>query len=138
MAARKTAREKLNIEKEPKKVRLDHDFSGISAGSLMFVGTPKIIDAYIRDIPYGQTRTVIAMRQDIARRRGCDATCPLSTGMFVRIAAEAAIESMEEGHAVSDVTPFWRLLSGADKIAKRLPIDAEWIDRQRALEQQDA
>ncbi len=121
-------------KKEPKTVRLEFDLSGIPAGSLMFVATPEIIEDYIRRIPPGETRSLIAMRREIARRRKCDATCPVSTAIFVRMLAETALKEIAAGRPVSDVTPFWRLISSADKIAKRLSIDPEWIDTQRGLE----
>lgn len=132
---KKTARQKLlDGKKQPKKVRLEYDFSRIPARSLMFVGTPQIVDQYIRDIPYGTTRTIMAMRRELARKRKCDATCPVSTAFFVRIAAEAALEDIEAGKELSEVTPFWRLLSSTDKITKKLPIDPQWVDEQRGLE----
>lgn len=121
-------------KKEPKTVRLEFDFSGIPAGSLMFVATPEIIEDYIRRIPFGETRSLIAMRREIARRRKCDATCPVSTAIFVRMIAETALKDLASGTPISEVTPFWRLVSSADKIAKRLPTDPAWIDTQRALE----
>ena len=58
MAKKLTACEKLKRKKSPKKVNLEFDFAGIKAGSMMFVGTPMIVDGYIRKIPHGKTRTV--------------------------------------------------------------------------------
>jgi len=121
-------------KKEPKTVRLEFDFSGIPAGSLMFVATPDIIEDYIRRIPRGETRSILAMRREIARRRKCDATCPVSTAIFVRMVAERALKDIAAGIPVSEVTPFWRIISSTDKIAKRLPADSAWIDTQRTLE----
>ena len=130
----KSAREKLAQKKEPKKVVLGGDFSGIKAGQKMFVATPQIVADYIQKIPHGETRTIERMRKDIARRRKCDASCPVSTAIFVRIAAEAAIEDMDDGKTPAEVIPFWRLISSNDKVAKKLNIDSAWIDQQRAQE----
>jgi len=130
----KSAREKLSEKKEPKKVVLGGDFSGIKGGQTMFVATPQIVAEYIRKIPFGQSRTIERMRNEIARRRKCDASCPVSTAVFVRIAAEAAIEDLNEGKSPSEVIPFWRLISSKDKVAKKLAIDGAWIDEQRASE----
>ncbi|MFN3313514.1 MAG: hypothetical protein ACK46Q_08615 [Hyphomonas sp.] len=132
----RTPRPRKTPAKQPKTVRLEFDFAGIKSGSLMFVATPDILAAYIRQIPYGETRTIIAMRREIARRRRCDAMCPVSTAIFLRQIAEAALRELAEGQPVSDVTPFWRLISSGDKIAKRLPVDPSWIDTQRAIEAQ--
>ena len=130
----KTAKERMAATAHPKKVMLNKDFAGVRAGQMLFVGTPQIIRDYIARIPCGESRTIPQMRGDLARRRKCDATCPVSTSIFIRVAAEAAIEDLENGKPPDQVTPFWRLLSGKDKIAKRLPIDPDWIDRQRAME----
>jgi hypothetical protein len=130
----KTALEKLNEKKEPKKVLMEKDFAGIKKGQWMLVATPEIVANYIRNIPPGTTRTVHQLRHDLAKRRKCDAACPVSTSIFVRIAAEAAIEEMDGGKPVEQVIPFWRVVAGDDKIAKKLSIDPAWIDHQRELE----
>ena len=130
----KSAREKLNAKKEAKKVVLTHSFAGGKEGQLMFVGTPGIIADYIEKIPYGETRTVEKLRGDLARRRKCDVTCPMSTAIFVRIAAEAALEDLADGKSAAEITPFWRLIDGQHKIAKKLDVDSAWINEQRELE----
>ncbi|MEM9621203.1 MAG: hypothetical protein AAF993_06110 [Pseudomonadota bacterium] len=131
----KTATQKLQQKKDKKKVVLEHDFAGIKAGQLMLVGTPQMVDAYIRKIPYGETRTIHRLRNELARRNRCDATCPVSTAIFLRICAEAALEAMDQGTAPAEITPFWRVVAPEDKIAKKLNIDSEWIRHQRASEQ---
>ena len=130
----KSAAERLNAAKEPKIVVLDTDFAGVAKGKKLFVATPQIIDQYIKKIPYGETRTILRLRRELARRRKCDATCPVSTAIFIRISAQAAIDELEDGAPVSNITPFWRLLTSEDKIARKLTIDTQWIDMQRELE----
>jgi len=131
----KSAKERLEADKQQKIVVLEKDFAGVKKGQTLFVATPKIVDTYIRKIPYGEKRTIERMRRELARRRKCDATCPVSSSIFIRIAAQAAIDEMVDGKPVSEVTPFWRLLTSKDKITKRLNIDAEFVDVQRASEQ---
>ncbi|MEO1066549.1 MAG: hypothetical protein AAFW47_04140 [Pseudomonadota bacterium] len=134
----KSAKERLGEKKEPKKVMLDKDFAGVKRGQMLFVATPQIVADYIEKIPPGETRTIERMRREMARRRGCDASCPVSTAIFIRIAAEAALEDIEDGKPVGDVIPFWRLLKSGDTIAKKLSVDGGWIDLQRELEAQTA
>jgi len=76
------------------------------------------------------------MRKQLARKRGCDETCPVSTAFFVRTVAEAALEDLAEGKPLSEVTPFWRLISSKDKVVAKLPTDPEWLDAQRAMEKE--
>ncbi len=130
----KSAIEQLNSDKQPKMVVLDKDFAGVKQGQRLFVATPKIVDDYIRSIPYGETRTIERMRRDMARRRKCDASCPVSTAIFIRIAAQAAVDEMNAGKEMSEVSPFWRLLKSSDKITKKLSVDSAWVDQQRLAE----
>ncbi len=132
----KTAKQRLSEKKASKIVTLEKDFAGVKKGQTLFVATPQIVDEYIARIPYGETRTIERMRADMATRRKCDASCPVSTAIFIRISAEAAIEDMAAGVPYADVTPFWRLLTSKDKIAKKLSIDPNWLDTQREMEQQ--
>ena len=134
----KTALEKLAQKKDTKIVVLDHEFAGIKAGQKMFVATPQIVDRYIRSIPFGETRNIVRLRNELARRHRCDAACPMSTSIFVRISAEAALEELAEGAPLDDVAPFWRVLTSADKITKKLTVDPAWVDQQRALEAEAA
>ena len=133
-----SARDKMKAKKTIKKVDLDFAFGGLKPGQKMLVGTPQLIDAYIRSIPFGETRTVEAMRNAVARKHGCNGMCPISTSIFIRTASEAALEEMANGAKPSEVSPFWRLIDGQHKIAKRLSVDGAWIDEQRRLESETA
>jgi hypothetical protein len=126
---------KLNAKKLPKRVQLDKDFAGIKAGSMLFVGTPQIIDAYMRSVPAGETRTIERMRRELARQNKCDATCPVSTAIFMRISAQAAIEQMNTGKVTADITPFWRVIEPQSTIASKLTVDSQWIAQMRESEQ---
>ena len=130
----KSAREHLNAKKHEKLVVLEKDFAGIKAGNTMFVATPQIVDDYIRSIPKGESRTIVRMRNELARQWNANATCPVSSAIFLRISAQAAIDDMEDGKPVTEVTPFWRVISSKDKVAKKLSIDSQWIDIQREAE----
>jgi hypothetical protein len=132
--AKKTAREKLAVKKDIKKVLMEKAFGGIKPGETMLVANPQMVDAYIRQIPHGEARSLPELRLDLAKTEGCDGTCPMSTSIFVRMVAEAALEDLQDGKTVSEVSPFWRVITSSDKIAKRLSLDAAWIDEQRSLE----
>jgi 6-O-methylguanine DNA methyltransferase, DNA binding domain len=125
---------KLNVKKLSKRVVLDKDFAGIKAGSTLYVGTPQLIDEYIKKIPYGEVRTIIRLRNELARRNKCDATCPVSTAIFLRISAQAAIEKMKAGVPLNELSPFWRIIDAGSTIAKKIDVDSEWINHQRELE----
>ncbi|MEC7956484.1 MAG: hypothetical protein VX158_04605 [Pseudomonadota bacterium] len=129
-----TAIERLNKAKSPKVVILEKDFAGIHAGSSMFVATPKIVDEFINKMPYGRFITMPELRADLAIEYDCDATCPVSTAIFLRVVAEAALEHLEQGATTADITPFWRVVAPGDKISARLPIDQKWLEARRQEE----
>ena len=129
-----TAIERLNKAKSPKVVILEKDFAGIRAGSSMFVATPKIVDEFINKMPSGRFITMPELRADLAIEYDCDATCPVSTAIFLRVVAEAALEHLEQGATTADITPFWRVVAPGDKVSARLPIDQKWLEELRAAE----
>ena len=132
--AKKTAREKMAVKKEPKRVLMDKAWAGMQPEQMMFVATPQIVDAYIRSISHGQTVTIPEMRDALAERENCAGTCPMSSAIFVRMVAEAALEDLADGKQVSEIAPFWRMITSRDKMVKKLKIDPDWIDQQRAME----
>jgi hypothetical protein len=130
----KTWKEKIAVKKSPKRVVLEKDFAGIPAGTLLFVGTPQIVDTYIKKIPHGRTQTMHSLRRDLAKQHDCEATCPVSTAIFVRMSAEAAWDDIEAGVALDKVSPFWRVVEPDSTIAKKLRADSAWIAHQRSIE----
>lgn len=64
---KKTAKDHLHANKQEKVVVLENDFAGVKRGQTLFVGTPQIVDKYIKKIPYGEQRTIIRLRNELAR-----------------------------------------------------------------------
>lgn len=129
---------KMQKAREPKRVRLEADFAGIKAGQMLFVGTPAIVDAYVRRVPRGETRSIVRLRREIARQHRCSAMCPVSTAIFLRMVAEAAWEQFEAGADLGDIAPFWRVVEPDSVLAKKLRADSRWIALQREREASDA
>lgn len=130
----KSAREKLAVKKEKKIVTMDKSVWGLKPGQKLVVLTPQIVDAYVKEIPVGETKTIDDLKSEMAALENCDATCPLSTAIFVRMVAEAALEDLKDGKPVAEVSPFWRLIDGQHKISQKIDVDCQWIDEQRASE----
>lgn len=132
--AKAASEKKGGKKKEPKRVVLETRFAGIEAGSILYVATPDIVADYVRKIPAGQTRSIPQMRRDLAKKNKADATCPVSTAIFLRSVAEVSLKQMAEGTASAEVTPFWRIVDAGTPIAKRLDLDADWIEGLRSAE----
>ncbi len=111
--AQKSAREKLEREGLPKVV---DDPRG--RGRLL-IPRPLDIDALMRRVQRGKLATVDQIRERLAIDAQADLTCPLTTGIFLRIAAEAAEEDASRGEA--DITPYWRVIKGDGSLNEKLP-----------------
>ncbi len=75
---------------------------------------------------------VAKMRQFLAKVHHADATCPVTTGIFLRIVAEAAYEEYLEGK--QDITPFWRVIEPDSILAKKLVATPAFIVAMRERE----
>jgi hypothetical protein len=93
----KTWTDKVNdLIKEFQVKKLDKDFADMPAGAKMLIATPKIVDEYVRHIPKGKSGSLAIMRKDLASEYGTDYTCPVTSGIFLRIVSEAAHEQIEK------------------------------------------
>ncbi|MFM7638188.1 MAG: hypothetical protein ACKO67_00525 [Bacteroidota bacterium] len=127
---RKSWLEKLNEKKEPKIKRIDIDFADIPAGSNMFIATPKLVDEYIQQIGIGKRIDIKTLRKDLAIEHNADYTCPVTTGIFLRIVAEANYEKLQSGKRIEEITPFWRVIEPKSALAKKLTFGQEFILKQ--------
>ena len=115
--SRKTWREKLE---SPREAEVVDDRRG--RGRLL-IPRPLDVDALMRQVPAGKLATVEQIRERLARDHGADLTCPLCTGIFIRMAAEVAEEDMNAGKA--DATPYWRVVKADGSLNEKLPGGAE-------------
>ncbi|NTS40828.1 hypothetical protein HRG84_07910 [Flavisolibacter sp. BT320] len=132
---RKTWRQKLEDGRQPHVEVAGKAFAGITPGQKMLIPTPKLIDAYIRQIPEGKAVDSQTLRKDLALQNGAEVTCPLTTGIFLRIVAEAAQEAYEKGESVDTITPFWRVITEKSPIAKKLTFGTQFLKEQRKKEE---
>ncbi len=131
----KTWREKYNGRTAPETKRLEVAFAGMKPGQMMLISTPAEIEEWLRSIPSGSTRTVEELRSALAQRHAADVTCPATTGIFLRIVSEIALEELADGKAINQITPFWRVVDPSSPLASRLSCGSEWIRATRDTEQ---
>ena len=132
--ANKTWIEKRDCDKSFKIKTIDKKFADIPEGSKMFISTPKIIDDYIKNIPFGKSTELSIMRNDLAIDYQADKTCPVTTGIFLRIISEASYMELKQGKVIDEVTPFWRIVNPKSKLANKLECGIEFIEKQRENE----
>ena len=114
--------ERFNKENKEKIKKLTFNFADIKKGQKMLVSSPKSISKYIKKIPSGKKRTVIQMRDALAKKAKADKTCPVSTGIFLRIAIEASLEEQKKEKLKKPNLPFWRIIDENTPILKKLSI----------------
>lgn len=140
MKTRTSWREKLERQQDPKKVDIPSRMQERFGKGTMLIPRPLDVDALVRTIPRGQLVTQGQIRSKLASTHKTDTTCPMTTGIFLRIAAEAAEEDLSNGK--KRVTPYWRVIKddgglnpkfpgGARAQALRLKQEGHIIERAR-------
>jgi alkylated DNA nucleotide flippase Atl1 len=111
-------REKLARSQEPKIVDIPPKMARFGEGT-MLIPTPQLVDKLIRAVPRGKLVTVGELRRRLAADFEASVTCPLTTGIFVRIAAEAAEE--ERAGGARRITPYWRVIKDDGSLNPKFP-----------------
>ena len=92
-------------------------------GRRVLVPTPLLVDGLIRKVRKGKLVTVRRIRERLAKDFNAEATCPLTTGIFVRIVAETAEEDLQAGK--KRVTPYWRVVRDDGSLNEKFPGSVE-------------
>lgn len=82
----------------------------------------------------GQTMTMPEVRAKLSQQYDADVTCPVTTGIFLRIVTEAAYEAFSAGMPIEDVTPVWRVLDAKAPTLKKVSFNPDFILNQRTKE----
>lgn len=114
--------EKMKKPKEPRIVQIKpgwHRWQQQYGNGTMLIATPRLVEGLMRKATKGKLLTIGQIRERLAKDYGATTTCPLTTGIFTRIVAEAANEELEAGKA--RVTPFWRLIRDDGSLMEKFP-----------------
>jgi hypothetical protein len=136
MAKKKSWSDKLNDQKEHQIKPLEKDFWSYHKGDVMLIATPQMVDAYVKNIPPGSITSQEVMRYDLAAEYHATFTCPLTTGIFLRIVAEAAYEAFLKSGDSKEITPFWRIIEPGSKLAAKLSCGEKFIEEMRLNERE--
>ena len=105
---------------------LDKGFSDISAGEKMLISSPEKISEFIYAIPKGVFLSIKELRQGLAVKAGADKTCPVTTGIFLRMAIEQHKDDVN--------FPYWRVVDEKHPVVKKLNLDENKIKKKRVNE----
>jgi alkylated DNA nucleotide flippase Atl1 len=123
--ARKSWHEKLEkpVAGLPKVVDVPDKWVKTMGGRRVLVPTPMMVDELVRTVPRGKLITVGQIRRRLAEPFRADSTCPLTTGIFLRIISEAAGEDRQAGR--NPATPYWRVVKDDGGLNPKFPGGAE-------------
>ncbi len=129
-ARRKTWREKFDKRQAPIVKKLEKKFADINEGETMLISTPKEIqDFLINHTKPGESISIKDLRASLAKIHKADKTCPVTTGIFLRIISELAIEELKKGKDLHEVAPFWRVMEKDSVVSKKLSMSAEEFEK---------
>jgi hypothetical protein len=119
--ARKSWREKLEnpVAGLPKVCEVPDKWVKMMGGRQILVPTPRMVDEHIRAVPRRKLITVGQIRRRLAEPFRADSTCPMTTGIFLRIVSEAAEEDRQAGR--TPITPYWRVVKDDGSLNPKFP-----------------
>lgn len=113
---RRSAVQKRDQAKAPhRKTLTEAKGTAFPAGD-MLIASPLEVQRVVQSVPAGRVLTLADLRQFLAEQYGADYTCPITTGIFLRIVAEAALE---DGSA--EQVPTWRVVQNDGVLHDKLP-----------------
>ncbi len=119
--ARKSWREKLEnpVPGLPKVCEVPDKWVKMMGGRQILVPTPRMVDDLVRTVPKRKLITVGQLRRRLAEPFGADSTCPMTTGIFLRIISEAAEEDRRSDRKT--ITPYWRVVKDDGSLNPKFP-----------------
>jgi alkylated DNA nucleotide flippase Atl1 len=119
MPKKKSWSEKLEDSKDlPKVQKITEKMSKKWGVGTIVIPAPKEVDEIMKRIPQGKVVTINEIRAVLAKRHRATICCPITAGIFARIAAGAADEQRERG---KNYTPYWRTLRVGGVINEKYP-----------------
>jgi alkylated DNA nucleotide flippase Atl1 len=133
MPKKKSWCEKLNDSKGlPKVEKITEKMSKRWGTGTVVIPAPLEVDKIMRSVPEGKLVTINEIRAALARKHGATIGCPITTGIFAWVAANACEERKQRGE--NDVAPYWRTLKSGGVINEKYPGGVE--EQKKLLEKE--
>jgi len=133
MPERKSWLEKLKDSKDfPIVEKITEKMSKRWGTGTVVIPAPMEVDEIMRKVPEGKLITINNIRAALAKKHKATIGCPITTGIFARVAAGAAEEQRQKG--MKDTTPYWRTLKTGGEINEKYPGGVE--GQKRLLEKE--
>jgi predicted GIY-YIG superfamily endonuclease/alkylated DNA nucleotide flippase Atl1 len=112
--------EKLNDSKDlPRVEPITGKMSQRWGAGTVVIPAPLEVDEFMRKVSYGKLTTINDIRMALAKKHAATIGCPLTTGIFAWIAANAAAEKQQNGE--NNITPYWRTLKADGFLNDKYP-----------------
>jgi hypothetical protein len=85
---------------------------------LLVIPAPMEVNELMTKVPKGKITTINHIRDALARKHAVNAACPMTTGIFAWLAANAAEEVAPKR---KHITPYWRTLKEGGKLNEKYP-----------------
>ena len=117
---KKSWTEKLQNSKDlPRVEKITDKMSKRWGTGTVVIPAPTEVDEIMRKVPEGKLVTINEIRAALARKHNATIGCPITTGIFAWVAANAADEQRQAGK--EDTTPYWRTLKTGGVINPKYP-----------------
>jgi alkylated DNA nucleotide flippase Atl1 len=122
--SQKTWQEKLADRKDlPRVERITDHMSKKWGTGTVVIPAPKEVDEIMKNVPKGKLITINELRAKLAKIHGATIGCPITTGIFAWIAANASEEDAAKGR--KNLNPYWRTLKTGGMINEKYPGEVE-------------
>ena len=119
MKRKTTWQEKLADSRDlPKLAKFGKNPKSWPAGTYI-IPAPIEVDQIMKKVRKGKLTTINKIREILANKHKTDYACPITTGIFSWIAANAAAEQAAEGR--KRITPYWRTLKTGGILNEKYP-----------------
>ena len=123
-------RQKIEHSPEPRIVQIEPGRSRAGSGR-MLISSPIRVEEIVKAIPEGEVMTIGQIRRKLADEARADFTCPITTGIFLKIIAYA---SEDEFLRSGEGAPYWRVVQNNGNLNEGFPGGA---NRQASLLERD-
>jgi alkylated DNA nucleotide flippase Atl1 len=83
------------------------------------IASPREIFSFIQKVPAGKVATIADLQAAVAKKHAAEMGCPLTTGIFIWIAAHASEEL--ETKRLGSGAPYWRILKSDGSLNPKFP-----------------
>jgi alkylated DNA nucleotide flippase Atl1 len=105
--------------KLPRVIKIDKKLAKRWGAGTCVIPDPKEVNAIMKKVPKGKLTTINDIRAKLAKKHKATIACPITTGIFGSICAQAAEEMRTLGK--KQITPYWRTLKVKGEINSKYP-----------------